>query len=248
MYQEIDLPGIGTLWRSTASETPAVIPADGCADIILRDDALVVAGPSTRSIVAAGPASSETRGLRFPPGMASTALGIVPGEVRNRVVAAEDVLSAQLRASSAAFLRDAWADPTSGAQAASARSEGYARRRQGFTPGNVQLLGRSEDHRWVDAARAAAHRGDSAATLAALLGYSERQLQRRMVAQFGYGYAVLRRVVRAGHAQSLIRAGAPLAGAASLSGFSDQAHLTREFRELVGQTPSEFAARAHTGH
>lgn len=247
MYQEIDLPGVGTLWRSAAREAAAVIPADGCADIILRDDALVVAGPSTRSIVAAGSNQGETLGLRFAPGMAGSALGIRPSEIRNSVVSAEDVLSAELRESSAALLREVWGVPSRDVSVAGERAAVHLRLRRGFTPDGVGQRGRSDDHRWIGAAQAAARRGDSAAALASLLGYSERQLQRRMVAQFGYGYAALRRVVRAAHAQSLIREGMPLAGAASLSGFSDQAHLTREFRELVGQTPSEFATRARDG-
>ena len=42
-------------------------------------------------------------------------------------------------------------------------------------------------------------------------------------------------------AKSLLRQGSPLANTAYSTGFVDQAHLTRRFKQLVGVTPGEFA-------
>lgn len=47
MYREAVIPGLGTLWASDPSGAVSRIPADGCADIILRDDELIVAGPAS---------------------------------------------------------------------------------------------------------------------------------------------------------------------------------------------------------
>lgn len=84
-------------------------------------------------------------------------------------------------------------------------------------------------------------RAASAGAVAAVLGESERTLRRRMFADFGYGYATLVRVQRAARARDLLARGARPADAAAAAGFADQAHLNREFRELVGVTPAQFA-------
>jgi len=52
-------------------------------------------------------------------------------------------------------------------------------------------------------------------------------------------YVSLRRVR---HAQALLRQGAPLALAASESGFCDQSHLSRRFKRLCGMTPGQYQA------
>jgi AraC-like DNA-binding protein len=49
------------------------------------------------------------------------------------------------------------------------------------------------------------------------------------------------RQVRVARARQLICAGAGLADVANLTGFFDQAHLTREFKKIHGVTPGRFA-------
>ena len=41
-------------------------------------------------------------------------------------------------------------------------------------------------------------------------------------------------------AQQAISSGASLADAATMAGFSDQSHMSREFRRTFGMTPGEF--------
>jgi AraC-like DNA-binding protein len=76
------------------------------------------------------------------------------------------------------------------------------------------------------------------------LGISERQLHRRCVAAVGYGPVLLRRVLRFRRFVSRVDAGPvpdDLAGLAAETGYADQAHLTRESRELAGLTPAALA-------
>lgn len=89
--------------------------------------------------------------------------------------------------------------------------------------------------------RHAAGRAASVGAVAAELGESERTLRRRMLLDFGYGYATLVRIQRAANARQLLERGAKSTEAAAAAGFADQAHLTREFRRLVGVTPAQFA-------
>jgi AraC-like DNA-binding protein len=77
--------------------------------------------------------------------------------------------------------------------------------------------------------------GERVDRLASELGFSERQLRRRFAVAVGYGPKTLQRVLRL---RLFLRADpASLARAALEAGYSDQAHLTRDSRELTGLTP-----------
>src|SRR6185503_8475858 len=49
--------------------------------------------------------------------------------------------------------------------------------------------------------------------------------------------------VRIRHAQRLIETGKPLAEVAAEVGFSNQSHLTRRFKKIIGATPGQYAAQ-----
>lgn len=70
---------------------------------------------------------------------------------------------------------------------------------------------------------------------------SERSVRRETIRIFGYGPKTLERIFRVQRFLQRARSPrpAPLARLASAGGFSDQAHLTREVRALVGLTPGE---------
>jgi transcriptional regulator GlxA family with amidase domain len=78
-------------------------------------------------------------------------------------------------------------------------------------------------------------------TLARRLEISERNLRRRCTAAFGYGPKMLMRVLRFRRAVRLLQARQAPAEVAATTGFSDQAHLSFEFRRLAGACPSEVA-------
>ena len=74
----------------------------------------------------------------------------------------------------------------------------------------------------------------SAADVADALGWTTRTLHRRCLAAFGYGPAVLRRVLRFRRALALLRGGVAPADVAARAGYADQPHLSREVRALAG--------------
>ena len=223
MHVEIRLPQGVTLWRSQG-DGDARIPADGCADLILRDGGLIVAGPSTRWIAAKGDGGAGSVGLRLPPGSGGAVLGTSAVDLTDSAVAIEDAVSRD----AAAGLRTAMLS--------------LARNTTFVDAIATRVLDRMTASRpRLEIIRHAAGRAVSAGAVAAVLGESERTLRRRMLADFGYGYATLVRVQRAARARDLLARGARPADAAAAAGFADQAHLNREFRELVGVTPAQFA-------
>ena len=77
-------------------------------------------------------------------------------------------------------------------------------------------------------------------TLAAEVGWSRRYLSARFREAIGLPPKALGRVIRVEHAAGRMRAGDPLGDVAYDAGYADQAHFNRDFREIVGCTPTEF--------
>jgi len=77
-------------------------------------------------------------------------------------------------------------------------------------------------------------------TLAAEVGWSRRHLAARFREAVGLSPKAVGRLIRVEHAARRVRAGDPLADIAYAAGYADQAHFNRDFRELVGCTPSQF--------
>ena len=109
----------------------------------------------------------------------------------------------------------------------------------------------------ADALRAARRlvvdRGATVRDVARDLGWSERRLDREITATCGYGPKTLQRIVRLQRALRTSRAGVatrPPSLAPTLShlafdaGYADQAHMTREFRDLTGFTPRQLLGRS----
>lgn len=106
--------------------------------------------------------------------------------------------------------------------------------------------------------RAAGYRGESAGrdlarivstqsrvrAATAALGVSERTLRDRVWHQIGLSPKRTLRILRLHRALLLARTpGVSWADVASMSGYADQAHFTRECRVLLGETPTQWRAR-----
>ena len=75
--------------------------------------------------------------------------------------------------------------------------------------------------------------------LAETCGYTSRTLRRALIEGTGLGPKQLARVLRLRRALDLIRSGdVTFSDAAVNSAFADQAHMVREFRQLLGPTPA----------
>lgn len=79
--------------------------------------------------------------------------------------------------------------------------------------------------------------------LASMLDVSVRQLSRTFNATFDMSPKRFARLARFERIVAERRKGLPWAEIACACGFSDQAHLVREFRDIAGEAPTEFFAR-----
>lgn len=205
---------------------------DGCIDLLWRSDgSLVVCGPETAGWSFDVPAGSTTAGVRLEPGVAPALLRASADDLRDRQVAVEALLPGPA-----------------------------ARRvvdRLGHAPGPdaqrrvlVDVVRRLADDlddvgalRRVPDAIAGADAGTDLAAVARDLGMSRRQLHRSAQRLVGYGPSMFRRIVRVQRALRLVDRGsvASLGTIASMAGFADHAHMTREFRTIARMTPSRAA-------
>lgn len=96
------------------------------------------------------------------------------------------------------------------------------------------------DHLW----RLATERGLTPSQLAQQSGWSTRHLRRLLLHESGVTPRTARRLARFERSLADVRRRhLPLAAAAARHGYADQAHLTRDWRELLGVTPTEFLQR-----
>ncbi|MGA4855815.1 helix-turn-helix domain-containing protein [Streptomyces koyangensis] len=85
----------------------------------------------------------------------------------------------------------------------------------------------------------AARGGVQISALAAELGWSRRYLGERFRGELGLSPKTFARVLRFAHAHELAAAEGPLpwGEVAAVSGYADQAHLVRDWREFTGRSP-----------
>ena len=215
-------PLVACTWEQVATKRheQRVVP-DACVDLIWSSsERLTIAGPDTRARVTTLSPGSRLVGARLRPGAAGAVLGLPASELRDISPDAAVVL---------------------GHEKASALLEELAAFREPRAPLLRALLlsGVREPDPLVRAAIAALGRPRvQVASVAAELGVSARQLQRRVSDAVGYGPKMLARVLRFRRLQTL--AHASLAELALDAGYADQAHMTAEVTQLAGISPVRF--------
>ncbi|MDO3704866.1 helix-turn-helix transcriptional regulator [Micromonospora sp. C28SCA-DRY-2] len=215
------------LWTaaSTGGPAPTRVLPDGCVDLLWSSHAgLLVAGPDRTAHLSVPVPGQRWVGLRLPPGTGPAVLGVPAVELRDRRVALADLWGER---AVAGLAERAAADP------ATVLVE-VARRRLRAAGGPDPVGAR------VAAALAA---GAPVAATAAEVGLDPRVLHRRSRQWFGYGPKTLARILRMRRALELARTGAPLAEVAARCGYADQAHFTRDVRDLAGVPPTALLAR-----
>lgn len=216
---EIECAWTAGVAQGAPAESLDVLP-DGCMDLVWTGRELLVAGPDTGPHPARREPGVLSAGLRFAPGRLPALLGVPAAGVRDQRVPVAEFHPALAR-------------------------RALARLEQGEPPLpvllglTVALPGDPAEHA-VRIVAAQLERGASAAATAHRLGWTERSLHRRCLAAFGYGPAVLRRVLRFRRASLLLYDGVPIADAAAEAGYADQPHLSREVRALAGVAPSKI--------
>ncbi|MFJ8079917.1 helix-turn-helix domain-containing protein [Streptomyces sp. NPDC096205] len=224
MYEERpSLLAGAVVWRNTPSAPGdgRVLP-DGCMDLLWHDGRLLVAGPDTHAYVTGG-AGGAWAGVRFRPGDGPVLLGVPAHELRDRRVDLADLWPAREVGRLTARVNAA-ADPADGLEEVALGRAAEARAPDPLLRRLVEEL---------DAGRPVGGVADE-------VGLGARQLHRRSLAAFGYGPKTLARILRLQRALRLVRSGVTLADTAARAGYADQAHLTREVRQLTGTTPGRL--------
>lgn len=232
---DADLTGyVKCVWSADVGGEPKTLVPDACIDLLWIDNGDTwLCGPETTAWTFSLPVGTAAVGVRFHPGAAQSVLGIDADGIRNCRVPIDAL----------------WGDRA--ARIMSGRifeADGQ--------PARVDVLADALRNRIADAPpidpvareladRLSRPRPEPVRSLARDIGISERQLHRRSTSSFGYGPAVLARILRVqrflGDART---AGRPtgLAELAIAAGYSDQPHLNRDIRAIAGTTPGALLA------
>ncbi|WGD36458.1 AraC family transcriptional regulator [Lysinibacter sp. HNR] len=219
-YRESRASFLGAIvWASRSSVRETIVP-DGCIDVLWHRNMLSLAGPTTRPFVSRSTGGESLVGVRLAPGIAPALLGLDAHEIVDMRVDLADVLPHYLTIFPLAKITPDSVE-SSLPQALALQAERVSSRRLARA---AQL-------------RSAARSGITVADAARIMYVSERQLHRECLMYFGYGMQTLKRILRFQNAYQQIRRGRALAEVAMSSGYSDQAHLSREVGRLSGVSP-----------
>lgn len=242
-------PFVRCLWRmvsaGSCTDAEPVVP-DGCPEIVLnRGDAfrrladdggshvqadVLLVGQLRRPISIAPTGQVDLFGVRFEPGGLFAMLGVPMHELTGEDVCLSQVVARLHRRLSEA---SAVADELELVE----RVEAVLL---------DELARRSSRAGLAAAAVRAIERGDrTTEAIAASLGVNRRGLERLFRHEVGLSPKLLVRIRRVQAVLARLEGGGPAAGWASVAaahGFSDQSHLIRDFRLIVGTTPARYVA------
>lgn len=223
MYRESGsrIPGV-VAWLSRSTIAGTVYP-DGCMDMIWTGEKILVAGPDTgpHPVLATG---ALFTGLRFTPGLLPCVLGVPAIELRDQRVDLADLLPRGVV--TALYTHASW------------DAQGAVEQFTGARLQESQVAG------WVGLATRALATGVGVASVAAGIGWSERQFRRASLTAFGYGPKQLARILRFRRALTQAQqSDHPLRCIAAEQGYADEAHLCRDVKALTGESLTQIRAR-----
>jgi AraC-like DNA-binding protein len=240
-------PFVRCLWHLSGGTEPTrdpqpIVP-DGCVEIVLncadpflrvnggahRQPGAMLVGQLTGPVVVVPTGAVDVWGVRLHPWGAAACLRMPLVELRESTVPLAEVLNADL----ADELHEGVG--TDGIPALSATLERWLSRRPPPDRGAraaVELIARGRSL-------------PSVRSIGAQLGRSTRWVQRTFRETVGLSPKMLSRIGRVQRAMRLAtsRPAKTWSSIAADVGYFDQSHLVRDFRHIVGLTPSAFAAR-----
>lgn len=214
-------PGPGTRgpWRVVPDTSPHIIFSATAAGAWCR----VVGARSTHADVDVD-ARLVTVAVRLQPGTLPALIGGHASELTDRALDVADIFGAEGRR-----LLD--------------ELPGLAPRAAGDRL--VQVIDRRVRGREAPPVARALRRATRVGNLERLLGLPARALHTRVIADLGLAPKRALRIERLHVALHRTRHGESLVSAALHAGYSDQAHLTREFRALLGESPTAWQRRGN---
>jgi AraC-like DNA-binding protein len=219
------------VWRGDLGAAATPLPDERLDLVWVDDGSLWLSGPETTSWSRGYPPGTSAVGVGFQPGVGPPLLHLAAAEVRDVRVRVEQLWGIR------------WARELAERVAAQYDDGGRARELERAVRG-LAAGARPVDQVALEVtARLDQPRPASGPELARATGLSTRQLYRRCLAAFGYGPAVLARILRLQRALRLARSqqGPPrLAELAPAAGYVDQQHLAHEVRAIMGTTPGRL--------
>ncbi len=190
-------------------------------DLIWTGETILIAGPDTGPLTYVVPGPQEMVGIRFDPGIAPGILGAPATALRDARVHLDDVWPRREV--------DRWLEAMAGGDPAAVLTALASSRR-------------SELPRWLPAVVSGLAAGRTVDRCAEAAGMTTRTLYRHSLRHFGYGPKTLQRILRMRAAADDLRSGGDLTDVAAGRGFADYAHMYRDFVDLTGRSPVDFAA------
>ena len=244
---------VKTVWyaRGTRAEfdhEEPIVP-DGCVELIFnlgdrfeqidasgvrhRQPRDLLVGPSMRPTTAVPTGEVDLLGLRFHPGRTSAFLRAPMWQLTDRIVAMSSVIDRADR-----LLDDLGGQRFDRRLECLAAAFGGRSRTAPISSAVAESLAAIDRFRGVI----------SIEHLSATTRVSRRQLERKFRDEVGLGAKHVARIARVHHALHLMNTRPSFSGAdiAAHCGYTDQAHLIRECRELTGTTPSRLVASGTT--
>ncbi|WP_072376761.1 DUF6597 domain-containing transcriptional factor [Rhizobium tibeticum] len=213
-----------------ANQRIAIVP-DGYCDIVWMGGRLVVAGPDRSSAFPFLAGSERIVGARFAPGAAAEWLKVPLCDIVGQSIPLEDFWGAPaLRLNE---LLGGCAEPHERLLQLKAALEQKAAKREPPASDMGSVFARASDISKSE---------NVADVLLDELSIGARQLRRRCHTHFGYGPKTLARIRRFQGMLGLCRSSKVLALAelAVAAGYADQAHMTRDVREISTLTPMQL--------
>lgn len=212
----------------TAPYVSQILP-DACVDFVMVNDRPpIIAGPATIPLVVEFEPGTVIVGARFFPGLAPSWFNVAASEMLNTDVSVFDL----------------WGSSTNALHERLATAHSPMSRLREL---QTVLLDRIQSARPVDPivsdsiCQLATSRSASVSTIARTAGLSERQLRRRFHDWVGYGLKMLHRILRLQRLLQMSDTMTSLSAAdlAIAGNYADQAHMSRDLRDLTDQTATE---------